>query len=109
MSQSAAASLVTAVPTLTSTIAQATAESSTSDLVSARHASPVVAFIIGLAIILLASILNAAGLNITKLDHVSLYDMPRLDSILTRSIYRCGRASFQSQPAGQTGCDRYGS
>lgn len=37
----------------------------------ARHANPVVAFIIGLAIILLASILNAAGLNLTKLDHVS--------------------------------------
>ncbi|KAK7057117.1 hypothetical protein R3P38DRAFT_3303720 [Favolaschia claudopus] len=35
-----------------------------------RHANPVVAFIIGLSIILLASILNAAGLNLTKLDHV---------------------------------------
>jgi hypothetical protein len=33
-------------------------------------ADPVVAFIIGLSIILLASILNAAGLNLTKLDHV---------------------------------------
>lgn len=30
----------------------------------------VVAFIIGLSIILLASILNAGGLNLTKLDHV---------------------------------------
>lgn len=39
---------------------------------SVHHASPVVAFIIGLAIILLASVLNAAGLNLTKLDHVSL-------------------------------------
>jgi magnesium transporter len=36
------------------------------------HGNPVVAFIIGLAIILLASILNAAGLNLTKLDHVRL-------------------------------------
>lgn len=36
-----------------------------------HHGSPVVAFIIGLSIILLASILNAAGLNLTKLDHVS--------------------------------------
>jgi len=35
-----------------------------------RTGNPVVAFIIGLAIILLASILNAAGLNLTKLDHV---------------------------------------
>jgi len=41
--------------------------------VDARTASPVVAFIIGLAIILLASILNAAGLNLTKLDHACLY------------------------------------
>lgn len=80
MSQSAAASLTTSVPTLlTSTIAQATAEPSATDLVSAHHASPVVAFIIGLAIILLASILNAAGLNITKLDHVSFYDVSQLN------------------------------
>lgn len=77
MSQSAAASLVTTVPTLTSAIAQATSEPPTGDLVSARHASPVVAFIIGLAIILLASILNAAGLNITKLDHVRTSTVPK--------------------------------
>ena len=37
---------------------------------SVRHARPVVAFIIGLSIIILASVLNAAGLNLTKLDHV---------------------------------------
>lgn len=42
------------------------------DSVPVRHASPVVAFIIGLAIVTLASILNAAGLNLTKLDHVSV-------------------------------------
>ena len=42
------------------------------DPVPAHHASPVVAFIIGFAIITLASILNAAGLNLTKLDHVSI-------------------------------------
>ncbi|KAG2043612.1 hypothetical protein BDR03DRAFT_1054146 [Suillus americanus] len=77
MSQSAATSLATSVPTLTSTIAQATGEPSTSDLVPARHASPLVAFIIGLAIILLASILNAAGLNITKLDHVRTSTIPK--------------------------------
>jgi hypothetical protein len=35
-----------------------------------RHANPVIAFIIGLSIVFLASILNAAGLNLTKLDHV---------------------------------------
>jgi hypothetical protein len=32
--------------------------------------NPVLAFVIGLSIVLLASILNAAGLNLTKLDHV---------------------------------------
>ncbi|KAJ6625563.1 hypothetical protein B0H10DRAFT_1907428 [Mycena sp. CBHHK59/15] len=42
-----------------------------------RHANPVVAFIIGLAIILLASILNAAGLNLTKLDHVRTSAIPK--------------------------------
>ena len=35
-----------------------------------HHANPVIAFMIGLSIILIASILNAAGLNLTKLDHV---------------------------------------
>jgi amino acid transporter len=42
------------------------------DPVPAHNVNPIVAFIIGLAIILLASILNAAGLNLTKLDHVGL-------------------------------------
>jgi hypothetical protein len=42
-----------------------------------RHGNPVVAFIIGLSIILLASILNAAGLNITKLDHVHTSQIPK--------------------------------
>ena len=45
------------------------------DPVPAHHANPVVAFIIGLAIVLLASILNAAGLNLTKLDHVGFADL----------------------------------
>ncbi|KAJ7647271.1 hypothetical protein FB45DRAFT_892927 [Roridomyces roridus] len=39
--------------------------------------NPVVSFIIGLAIILGASILNAAGLNITKLDHVRVSSIPK--------------------------------
>lgn len=43
----------------------------------AYHASSVVAFIIGLAIILLASVLNAAGLNLTKLDHVRTNAVPK--------------------------------
>ena len=42
-----------------------------------HHDNPVVAFIIGLAIVLLASILNAAGLNLTKLDHVRCSRMLR--------------------------------
>jgi hypothetical protein len=37
-----------------------------------RRANPVIAFIIGLSIIILASVLNAAGLNLTKLDHVTM-------------------------------------
>ncbi|KAF8345899.1 hypothetical protein F5887DRAFT_963989 [Amanita rubescens] len=42
-----------------------------------HHANPVIAFIIGLSIILLASILNAAGLNLTKLDHVRTSKIPK--------------------------------
>ncbi|KAF9012395.1 hypothetical protein BDQ17DRAFT_1232351 [Cyathus striatus] len=47
------------------------------DTVPAHHANPVVAFIIGLAIILLASLMNAAGLNLTKLDHVRTSGIPK--------------------------------
>jgi hypothetical protein len=54
-----------------------TTTSTLSDPVPAHHASPVVAFIIGLAIVLLASILNAAGLNLTKLDHVRTSAIPK--------------------------------
>ncbi|KAH9994928.1 hypothetical protein BJV74DRAFT_341485 [Russula compacta] len=42
-----------------------------------RHANPVLAFIIGLSIIILASVLNAAGLNLTKLDHVRTKAIPK--------------------------------
>ncbi len=61
-----------ATPTATSLldIPTAVSELAVDDPVPAHHASPVVAFIIGLAIVTLASILNAAGLNLTKLDHV---------------------------------------
>ena len=38
--------------------------------------NPVASFIIGLGIVLLASILNAGGLNLTKLDHVRCADIP---------------------------------
>lgn len=55
---------------LNSTFLASNATSEEPGAPQARHGNPVVAFIIGLAIILLASILNAAGLNLTKLDHV---------------------------------------
>lgn len=58
------AALESAVPTLASPAGDI------ADNVPAHHANPVVAFIIGLAIVTLASIMNAAGLNLTKLDHV---------------------------------------
>jgi magnesium transporter len=47
------------------------------DNVPAHHANAVVAFIIGLAIVTLASVLNAAGLNLTKLDHVHTMSIPK--------------------------------
>jgi hypothetical protein len=47
------------------------------DPVPAHHAKPVVAFIIGFAIVTLASVLNAAGLNLTKLDHVRTSAIPK--------------------------------
>ncbi|KAH8119522.1 hypothetical protein DFH11DRAFT_1838856 [Phellopilus nigrolimitatus] len=47
------------------------------DPVPAHHASPAVAFVIGLSIVLLASILNAGGLNLTKLDHVRTSAVPK--------------------------------
>ncbi|KAJ4467949.1 hypothetical protein C8J55DRAFT_565037 [Lentinula edodes] len=55
----------------------ASSNQSLPDPIPAHHASPVVAFIIGLAIVLLASILNAAGLNLTKLDHVRTSAIPK--------------------------------
>lgn len=48
------------------------------DPVPVRHINPVVSFIIGLSIILLASILNAAGLNLTKLDHVCCFALSNM-------------------------------
>lgn len=42
-----------------------------------HRADPALAFVIGLSIILIASILNAAGLNLTKLDHVRTSSIPK--------------------------------
>jgi len=58
-------------PTSTSTIPDV------EDNVPAHHVNSVVAFMIGFAIVLLASILNAGGLNLTKLDHVRTSAIPR--------------------------------
>lgn len=66
MSMSASAS-ATATTTMASLLPSATPDV---DAVPAHRANPVVAFIIGVAIVTLASVLNAAGLNLTKLDHV---------------------------------------
>ncbi|KAI0093398.1 hypothetical protein BDY19DRAFT_923533 [Irpex rosettiformis] len=49
------------------------------DDVPAHHANPIVAFIIGLGIVTLASLMNAAGLNLTKLDHVRTSAIPKAE------------------------------
>jgi len=69
------------------------------------QADPVVAFIIGLSIILLASILNAAGLNLTKLDHVR---RQLLQFALLNASVRCGPVQSQSLQERRIGCDHYG-
>ncbi|KIK15801.1 hypothetical protein PISMIDRAFT_638153 [Pisolithus microcarpus 441] len=58
-------------PVASATASATSLGSSTSSYDASQHASPVVAFIIGFGIIMPASVLNAAGLNLTKLDHVS--------------------------------------
>ncbi|KAI0743369.1 hypothetical protein C8Q80DRAFT_1257083 [Daedaleopsis nitida] len=68
---------VTSTTTSALTSPSAAPEALDDDLVPAHHASPVVAFIIGLSIVTLASILNAAGLNLTKLDHVRTSAIPK--------------------------------
>lgn len=73
--------------TLTSLAASATAALNSSDsspflqggLVEddpTNDGNPVVNFILGFIIVIGASILNAFGLNLTKLDHVSWISMP---------------------------------
>ena len=44
---------------------------------AAMKDNPVAAFVIGLGIVLLASVLNAGGLNLTKLDHVRCAGVPQ--------------------------------
>lgn len=64
------ASITATASSLASTPTDMPPLDSSDDPVPAHHASAVAAFIIGLVIVILASILNAAGLNLTKLDHV---------------------------------------
>lgn len=74
--------------------------------VASHKPNPVVAFIIGLSIVTLASILNAAGLNLTKLDHVRLVPLD-LDTLFTKHL-RFELALYPSRPGEGTGCDRCG-
>lgn len=85
----------------------ASSNQSLPDPTPAHHASPVVAFIIGLAIVLLASILNAAGLNLTKLDHVKppYLSRPRWHS---SCFGRFELVLYQKLRDGETGFDLFG-
>lgn len=78
------------------------------DDVPAHHASPVVAFIIGLSIILLASILNAGGLNITKLDHVCCMSYSLKDLKSDCLVLRYEQALYPRHLAGKIGYVPYG-
>jgi magnesium transporter len=68
--------MASVVASITSMV-QPTDVAEVEDQVPAHHANAVVAFIIGLAIVTLASVLNAAGLNLTKLDHVRTMAIPK--------------------------------
>lgn len=76
-------------------------DAASGDKVPAHHVNPVVAFIIGLAIILLASILNAAGLNLTKLDHVShvcsLFTLIYLKRCSILGAHKCDTKSLKTK------------
>ncbi|CAE6482809.1 unnamed protein product [Rhizoctonia solani] len=62
----------------TATAAAAEAAATEITVKAQKHAqNPVVAFIIGLCIVTLASVLNAGGLNLTKLDHVRQNALPK--------------------------------
>lgn len=73
-----------------------------------RHANSIIAFIIGLSIILLASILNAAGLNLTKLDHVRLSESTPLLPLVNASTNRCGPVQSPRLQEKRIGCDHCG-
>jgi hypothetical protein len=68
--------LVDVIPAATTATIIASLTSTPSSSASAlpehipKHGNATVAFIVGFAIVTLASVPNAAGLNLTKLDHV---------------------------------------
>jgi hypothetical protein len=72
----------------------------------APHQNAVAAFIIGLAIVTLASVLNAAGLNLTKLDHVRVLYVRAGGRAPT--LCRSGRARYPRRRGARTGCARCG-
>ncbi|CAE6430684.1 unnamed protein product [Rhizoctonia solani] len=61
----------------TATAAAAAAAATEVAHVQKHVQNPIVAFIIGLCIVTLASVLNAGGLNLTKLDHVRQNTLPK--------------------------------
>ncbi|KAF7296143.1 hypothetical protein MKEN_01429600 [Mycena kentingensis (nom. inval.)] len=68
-----------------------------------RHTNPVLAFVIGLSIILLASILNAAGLNLSKYDHVRMSAVPKAQRGGFRPLWALGMLLYiLSQVLGST-------
>lgn len=95
-------------PAATATGVDSTSTISPTDDVPAHHASPAVAFIIGLSIILLASILNAGGLNITKLDHVCHVQCALKDIEFDSLVLRYERALYPRHLAGKIGYVPYG-
>ena len=73
-SMTAVASATTNISTpLPSAIVGDLADPALEPLPPVHHLNAVVGFMIGLGIVTLASIMNAAGLNLTKLDHVSAF------------------------------------
>ncbi|KAG8753034.1 hypothetical protein FRC12_011692, partial [Ceratobasidium sp. 428] len=71
------ANLVEAIVDATTTAVAPSATPTEAAVVQRHSQNPVVAFMIGLCIVTLASVLNAGGLNLTKLDHVRQNALPK--------------------------------
>ncbi|KAF8608747.1 hypothetical protein BDV93DRAFT_518811 [Ceratobasidium sp. AG-I] len=75
---SLAVEAIVANSTATAVAPSATASMTATEPTVQRHSqNSVVAFIIGLCIVTLSSVLNAGGLNLTKLDHVRQSALPK--------------------------------